>query len=268
LGATIRPILRLEKRKYVLGESIRFWVGIEIERPGVIPLSLRGPCSLEITKPDGSREVQSIAWPVDGNPARGWSGGWGFAAEEAGSYALLLECSGQRTKQLPLTVEKNEISDEVRVAFRFERSGAVQVGTPIPIIFSVTNNSSFPIRFPERGVMMEGVSVSVVRDTPAYRSDFFYPWQKLKQFPLSPDTYGWDVATQLPSISLQPGKRFEQKLSLGDAYKFDQSGNYQVSFSTVVSILVGDEDGPFADLCPIRILGSRTEVFSVSEEKR
>ena len=115
---------------------------------------------------------------------------------------------------------------------------------------------------------MEGVSVRVSRDQPAFRSDFFYPWQKLKQFALSPDTYGWDVASQLPSVTLKPGERFEQKLSLEDAYKFDQVGNYDVTFSTVVSILVGDKHGPFADLCPIRILGEKTAVFSVTEKNR
>jgi hypothetical protein len=168
----------------------------------------------------------------------------------------------------PLTVEKNEISNEVSAAFQLEKSGAIQAGTPIPVVFRETNDSPFPIRFPQRGVMMEGASVSVARDNPAYRSDFFDPWQKLSQFPLSPDTYAWDVAAKLPSIILGPGKRFEQRLSMEDAYQFEQAGNYEVTFSSVVSILVGDEDGPFADLCPIRILGEKTEVFSVSEEKR
>jgi hypothetical protein len=87
------------------------------------------------------------------------------------------------------------------------------------------------------------------------------------QFPLSPVTYAWDIATQLPSVTLGPGKRFEQKLSLEDAYKFDKAGNYEVTFSTAVSILVGDKDGPFTDLCPIRILGENTEEFSVVEKK-
>jgi hypothetical protein len=265
-GGTIHPVLRLEKPRYLLGESIRFWVGVEAKPPGVIPPSLRQPCSLEITRPDGSKKLQSIAWPVDGNPAQGWSGGWGFAAEDAGTY-LVLECSGQRTGRFPLNVEKNEISNQVRASFQFQRSGPVRVGTPIPVVFSVTNDSPYPIRFPQRGVMMEGVSISVVRDKPAYHSDFFYPWQKLGQFPLSPDTYAWDIATQLPSVTLEPGKRFEQTLSLKDVYKFDIAGNYELTFSTVVSILVGDKDGPFSDLCPIRIFAENTERFAVVEEK-
>lgn len=267
-GAAIHPVLRLEKPKYLLGESIRFWVGVDVEPRGVIPRALRAACSLEITRPDGSTEVQSIGWPVDGNPDWGWSGGWGFTAQDAGPYSLVLECGGQRTERLPLTIEKNEISNQVSASFQFEKSGAIQVGTPIPVVFRVKNDSPFPIKFPQRGVMMEGVYVRVARDKPAYRSDLFYPWQKLSQFPLSPDTYAWDVAAKLPSVTLEPGKRFEQRLALEDAYQFEQAGNYEVTFSTVVSILVGDKDGPFADFCPIRILGEKMEVFSVSEEKR
>src|SRR5260370_40842966 len=58
-GAGLHPVLRLAKAKYLLGESIRFWVGVEVETPGgVIPLQLRKPCSLEITKPDGSLEFR------------------------------------------------------------------------------------------------------------------------------------------------------------------------------------------------------------------
>jgi hypothetical protein len=268
-GAAIHPVLRLEKPKYLLGESIRFWVGVEAEPPsGIIPRELRKACSLEITRPDGSVEMQSIGWPLDGNPGWGWSGGWGFTAEGAGSYSLVFECGSKRTERLPLIVEKNQISNEVRAAFHFERSGPIQVGTPVPVVFSVTNDSPFPIRFPKRGVMMEGVSLSVSRDKPAYRSDFFYPWEKLSQFPLSPDTYTWDVAAKLPSITLGPGKRFQQRLSLEDAYHFEQAGNYEVTFSTAVSVLVGDQTGPFADLCPIRIIAEKRENFSVSEDKR
>jgi len=178
-GTVIHPVLRLEKPKYLLGESIRFWVGVEAEPPGVIPHDVRKACSLEITKPDGSSETQSIGWPLDGNPDMGWRGGGGFTAYGPGSYLLVLECGGNRTQQLPLIVEKDEIFNEVSAAFRFESSGLIQAGTSVPVVFSVTNNSPFPIRFPKRGVMMEGISLSVSREKPAYRSDFFYPWEKL-----------------------------------------------------------------------------------------
>jgi len=141
------------------------------------------------------------------------------------------------------------------------------MGTPVPVVFTVTNHSPFPVTFPQLGVMMDGVSINVIRDEPAFQSSFFYPWENLKQFSTSADTYTWKAAAGLPSITLEPGKTFQQRLALEDAYRFEQPGNYSVRFSTEVSVLVGTEDGPLADLCPIRVLADKTERFSVLGEK-
>ena len=260
----IHPFLRLEKPHYLLGESIRFWVGIEAS--GSIPADLRKPCSLTIAKPNGSSEVQQIAWPVDGNPDRGWSGGWGIEADEAGAYELELECSGERTERVPLIVEADDLSHQIKATFEFGESASITMGAQVPVIFSVINSSAFPIRFPHRGVMMEGISISIKRDAPAYRADFFYPWEKLKQFALSPDTYTWDVATELPSITVEPGEQFQQRLALEDAYQFEEPGNYSVTFSTVVTVLVGNDDGPYGLLCPIRLVAEKSQTFAVSGE--
>src|SRR5215472_18905640 len=77
----IEPVLRLEKPRYVEGEAVRFWVGVKPQNSQTIPQELRKPCSLSITKPDGTRRVDSVGWPVDGAVDRGWSGGWGFGDE-------------------------------------------------------------------------------------------------------------------------------------------------------------------------------------------
>jgi hypothetical protein len=64
VAAGVEPILRLEKPKYVLGEAIRFWVGAEPRNSAVIPQTLRKPCSLAITRPDGTTETQPVGWPI------------------------------------------------------------------------------------------------------------------------------------------------------------------------------------------------------------
>jgi hypothetical protein len=250
----VEPVLRLEKPRYVLGESIRFWVGAKPKNSSVIPQELRNPCSLTITKPDGATKTQSVGWPKDGFVGAAWYGGWGFGDEgiEVGSYILVFKCAGEETPPLDLLVERNDISGQIKTKFRFERSGVVKMGTPIPVTLTVQNDSENTIRFPKRGAMGEGVSLRVVRDEPAFHSAFFYPSGKLSDSRVMPDTYTWDVASEVPSVVLKPGEHFEQHFSLEDAYAFDQPGNYEVTFATALAVLVGEKNGPFADLCPIR----------------
>jgi hypothetical protein len=264
--AGIQPVLRLEKPRYVLGESIRFWVGVSPKNSSVIPEEFRKPCSLTITKPDGTTKTQSVGWPIDGIVGATWYGGWGFGDDgvEVGSYILVLECAGEKTKPLELIVERNDVSDQIRAEFHFERSGVIRMGTPVPVILTVQNNSPNAIQFPQRGAMSEGISLRVIREEPAFRSDFFYPWEKLTSSSTLPDTYTWDVASNIPSVVLKPGEHFEQHFVLEEAYSFDQPGNYEVTFSTVLSVLVGEAHGPFSELCPIRMPVEAKEKFTVT----
>ena len=71
-AAGIEPVIRLEKPQYVLGEAIRFWIGVKPKDSPVIAQEFRTPCSLAITKPDGTIEKQAVGWPEDGPMDRGW----------------------------------------------------------------------------------------------------------------------------------------------------------------------------------------------------
>jgi hypothetical protein len=79
-----------------------------------------------------------------------------------------------------------------------------------------------------------------------------------------PDTYGWDFP-EIPSVTLKPGEHFEQNFLLEDAFSFDQVGDYHVTFTTVFSMLVGEKDSPFADVCPIKILATGSAIFVVTD---
>jgi hypothetical protein len=138
------------------------------------------------------------------------------------------------------------------------------MGTPVPVILTVQNNSPNAIQFPQRGAMSEGISLRVIREEPAFRSDFFYPWEKLTSSSTLPNTYTWDVASNIPSVVLKPGEHFEQHFVLEEAYSFDQPGNYEVTFSTVLSVLVGEAHGPFSELCPIRMPVEAKEKFTAT----
>lgn len=262
----IEPVLRLEKHRYVVGETIRFWVGVMPKNSPTIAQELRKPCSLSVTRPDGTRRVDSIGWPVDGPPDKGWSGGWGLGDEkvEPGVYVLILECAAEKTAPLELIVEQSDIVAQVKTQFRFEREGPITKSTQVPIVLTVDNRSQATIRFPQRGAMMEGVSLNIVRKEPAFHSALFFPWEKLSQSNTMPDKYSWDFS-EIPSVTLKPGQHFEQHFLLGDAFLFDKPGDYQVTFATVFSVLVGEKDGPFADACPIRIPATGSANFVVTD---
>jgi len=195
-----------------------------------------------------------------------WSGGWGFGDEkvEPGVYVLVLECAGEKTAPLELIVEQSEILAQIKAQFRFEREGAITKSTHVPIVLTVDNGSQETIRFPRRGAMAEGISLELVRKEPAFHSGLFFPWEKLSHSNTIPDTYSWDFP-EIPSVTLKPGEHFEQHLLLEDAFSFDQAGDYHVTFATVFSVLVGEKDGPFADVCPIRISAGGIASFVVTD---
>jgi hypothetical protein len=257
----------LEKPRYVFGEAIRFWVGVSPKDSTGIPEALMTPCALSITAPDGAQSLESIAWPRDGSSDQGWLGGWGFGARkiEPGDYTLVLDCAGNKTPQVKLTVERNEVFSQIKAGFRFERDGAMTRATEVPVVLTVQNGTKSVIRFPKRGALMEGINIKVVRKEPALDSEFFYPWQKLSHPNSSPSfTYTWDVASRVPSVVLQPGQHLEQHFLLGDVYSFERDGDYEITFSTVLSVLVGKENGQFTDLCPIRLPVTASAIFVVA----
>ena len=113
--------------------------------------------------------------------------------------------------------------------------------------------------------MAEDISLEVVRKEPAFHSALFFPPSVTpKPGDVLPDTYSWDFP-EIPSVTLKPGEHFEQHLLLEDAFSFDQAGDYHVTFATVFSVLVGEKDGPFADVCPIRISAGGSASFVVTD---
>jgi hypothetical protein len=83
-----------------------------------------------------------------------------------------------------------------------------------------------------------------------------------------PDTYTWDVASEVPSVVLQPGEHFDQRFLLEDAYSFDQAGDYKITFTTVLSVLVGEKNSQYADICPIRLPVTASAKFVLSSSEQ
>jgi len=262
------PILRLEKPEYVLGETIRFWVGVEcLGDDVVISEEFWDTCFLYVTRPDGTARKEKVGWPVDGQLYHSWTGGCGLGKErvQAGTYTLVFEFAKKQTEPVELIVQELDVIKKVKASFNFQRSGNITKNERVPIILTVQNDSEHVIRFPRRGVSDAYVSISVKRREPPRGSDFFYPVEKLRG--ALKNRYNWGRAASVPPIVLQAGELFEQELLLEDAYQFWGNGHYEVAFSTTLALTVGEKDAKFAAYCPIRLDVTATENFNVVDRR-
>jgi hypothetical protein len=264
------PVIRLNKSRFVLGESVFFWVGVEASSRDPIPKEYQNTCRLITTRPDGAGKTERVGWPADGPPDTGWLGGWGLGSNETqpGRYTLVFEFAGQRTEIVSLFVEDLPIIKQIEAEFVFSRSGD---GLAIPdgnVILIVRNNSDQTLRFPRPDGVNNTVSVSLSKSDRSYRSDFFYPAESLPGGGNAPaisfDTYSWDVASRAPSVTIRTGETYRQEMplraALAEAAKgsSDHTGRYDVRFYTTLQILIGEKDGKWSEISPVRIPVSAT----------
>jgi hypothetical protein len=267
------PIIRLDKTRFALGESIFFWVGVEQTSRAPIPKQYQKTCRLLITRPDGTQKTEDVGWPLDGPENSGWLGGSGLGEDklQLGRYTLVFEFAGQQTSPAFLFVEDVPILNQIKTSFAFGHSRQevapldVHLPTSKTVTLIVHNSSDQTLRFPRLGGSGRLVSVSINRVDGSYANAFFYPNDKLlgqnksEVGSISYDKLTWDIARQIPMITLRPGKTFEQELLLQAAFDeakenlpFD-SGEYKVTFSTELQILIGPKDGQWVELSPIRM---------------
>jgi hypothetical protein len=267
------PKIRLDKNRFALGESILFWAGVEQTSEAPIPKEYQKTGRLIITRPDGTQQTEDLGWPSTGPGNRGWLGSAGLGEDkiQLGRYTLVVEFAGQRTAPAFLFVEDVPILSKIKTNFKFDHSGqdAAPLNVRLPTTETVTlivhNGSDQTVTFPRLGGgSTRLVSVSIRRVDGSYTSESFYPDEKLSGSKswvgtIDYDVFTWDIAPEVPTIILQPGKTFRQKLSLQAA--FDEanenlplhSGEYKVGFSTELQILVGPKGGPWAELSPMRL---------------
>jgi hypothetical protein len=264
------PIIRLDKSRFALGESIFFWVGVKAISRGPIPKEYQNTCRLIITRPDGASKTEPVGWPKDGPEDSGWLGGWGWGSNETqpGRYALAFEFAGQRTELVSLLVEGLPILKQIEAEFVFSRSGE---GLAIPdgnVTLIVRNNSDQTLRFLQPGGFNSMVSVSLSKSDRSYRNDFFYPVESLPAGGNSPAiTFGaftWDVASRAPSVTIRPGETYRQEMPLRAALAEAAEGlsvhpgRYDVTFSTALQILIGEKGGKWSEISPVRVPVSAT----------
>jgi hypothetical protein len=262
-----RPTVELDKTRFAANEEVFFWVGVTASDDYRIPRSLWTTCRLTITRPDGTQRIDVVGWPVDGMLDRGWRGGWGLRSEplQIGRYVLVFEFAGQKTSPYSFTVEDIPILKEITGEFMFP-SPLLQGSPDASVMLTVRNHSSQTIRFPYRGVMFEHVWVGLNKTTGEKWSSFFAVPEPvllkaagIERSTIAEDRFSWTLAGRVPTIVLAPGDIYRLELPLnavlaghGGSQPIPDS-EYDVRLSTIVQMLVGQRDGPWADLSPIRL---------------
>jgi hypothetical protein len=263
-----RPTIELEKTRFASNEEVFFWVGVTAPDDYRIPRSLWTTCRLTITRPDGTQRIDVVGWPNDGMLAdRGWRGGWGLRSEplQIGRYVLVFEFAGQKTSPSSFTVEDIPILKVIAGEFMFP--SPLLLGSPdASVTLTVRNHSSQTIRFPHRGVMSEHVWVELNKTTgEKWVSSFPVPEPVLlkaagiERSTIAEDTFSWILAGRVPTIVLAPGDIYRLELPLNTVLTGRggsqpiPDGEYDVRLSTIVQMLVGQRDGSWADLSPIRL---------------
>jgi hypothetical protein len=281
------PFVRLDKTVFASGESVFFWTGVDAVNHGAIPKEYWDTCRLRVTSPDGTQKVEHISWPIDGPVEFGWMGGSGLGEKpQPGRYQVVFEFAGQKTAPVSLVVEDLPVLKQITAAFVFGATVTLPDGSrDTPVTLTVRNNTNQTLRFPHRDGLNGLVSVSLsngLSGIRGYRSDGFYPASKLldqdeQKLPgRNPDKFTWADTRDLPTITLKPGEKYEQRLSMKAVLEENNrvaleskswpipAGQYQVTFSTMLQVLIGEEGGEFAAVCPVHLPIHGTAAYTVA----
>jgi hypothetical protein len=272
------PILRLDKTRFALGEDIFFWEGVQQMSGAPIPKKYQDTCRQIITLPDGTQKTKNIGWPIDGPPNSGWLGGAHLSKEvvQLGRYTIVFEFAGQKTAPAFLFVEEAPILKQIKTEFVFGNVRHdhavldVHLPTKKKVTLIVNNSSNQTLRFPRLGGSGPLLSVSIKRIDGSYANDFFYPDNELSGKnqggigSIAFDVFTWEIAQKIPTITLRAGESYHQELSLQAAFDEAQKslpfnpGEYSVTFSTELPILIGKKNGLWVHLWPVRLPASTT----------
>lgn len=262
-----RPIIELEKTRFTTNEQVFFWVGVSAPDDYRIPQALWTACRLIVTYPDGTRHVDVVSWPVDGMLDRGWRGGHTLRPDsiQLGRYVVVFEFAGQQSNPQSFTVEDLPILSEISGEFVF--SSPLLLHSPdAAAVLTIHNRSNQTIRFPHRGVMFENVAVRLNKTSgERWVGGFFVPLMSLlkaaalERSLIAETRFSWSLIDRVPTVVLAPGSTYRLELpwaeilaGLGDSQRIP-AGEYEARISTTVQLLVGERNGPFAELSPLRL---------------
>jgi hypothetical protein len=267
-----RPILEFDKTRFVAGERVFFWIGLEmprVEEP--VPRELQDTFRIVLTRPDGTERVEKLSFPIDGprflNPDGshdlGFKGGASLGSEipQLGSWTAVVEFAGKRTQPVTFTVEDLPLLKNIEAAFVLSSPLILDSKETIATL-TVHNRSTETIRFVEPGQNDFYISVSLTKTSgEAWGYSSFVPPEVLsaatghRAVPMSVYKFTWAATKQFPTVTMRPGADFHLRLPVKKVIESMKApaGDYDVRFWTELQLLVGEANGDWKDFAPIRL---------------
>lgn len=250
------PVLEIEKPAYLADEAIRFRIGVDADLP--IPEAVRSTCVLHWIRPNSTAFDEPVSWPRDGDPTRGWRGGWGFGKQppEVGRYTVSFEFAGRRTAAQSFDVIADPFAG--RIAAHWVIAATKSGGAPTHAAqLHVENRTGRLLRFAKPGLLGSEVWLEVRTLQPRSTASLPVPQQALPKpaelSEISLDRLNWDNQSQWPMIEVADGESADRPVALGAVYPFRDGQEYDVTFHTTLTVFVGERGDADARLFPLQI---------------
>jgi hypothetical protein len=243
-----KPLLTVDKHFFSANESVRFW--ISVSSPDPIPESVWESGVVHIVRPDGSRFDQHVSSPIDGDPSRGYKGGWGLGPVPylLGTYRVSFEFAGKTSEEQALEIVPNALARGVQAYWVFKQSRDA--------VLRVENHTGRIVRFAELGLIGSEVGISVSQDQPRSMDSRFVPESVISPPHITPeysfDNLDWNNMSRWPMVSVPPGQSVERTIALDAAFPFQKNQDYDVRLGVTLTLFIGEAGDPEAPLFPER----------------
>jgi hypothetical protein len=176
----------------------------------------------------------------------------------AGAYTLVFIFAGQRSSAVMVTVTDIPALKQILATLHLEAApGFPWCLARTHATLTVQNNTEQTVRFPRFDEMI-GVAASVDIKTGAWKNRGFSD-----EWPRPPGWFTWNAAETEPTVTLKPGAKYEQTISLKELlytylgfYKHNSPvppGQCEVTLHRPLDVLLGERHDVLADFFPVRL---------------
>lgn len=249
----MEPVLILDKRRHVPGESVRFWAGVGGPENQSIPFEYWENCFLHVVCPDGRVEK----WPMDWfspKPVLMENTGttfWTPADPHAGIYSLVFEFAGNKTPPSEVEFLPSDILN--RLAMEFIPDGQAEADSTLPLVLKIDNRLPHQVLLPAAGTRDHPVRMIVREADSRNARGMIYPWRVVPEGEerSSHAQQTWADRSEIPLIVIPAEETREYSVAVGKYFMFLMPGDYDVELYLTIPVMIEETGGEFDNHGPM-----------------